>query len=111
MSEQTNNPLMLTNPKEIEFKDNVGKSVEIIQRELRNKKFDIFKMRLKELGKLNLLKNMKNRFPPIMVEITPDGTEKYYINNNTRNGQLVLTIYTANPNIEGSEFSTKLYYK
>ena len=106
------NPLMLTNPKEIEFKEKAEASVDEIQRQIKNKKFAIFRLKLKELNKLNLLKKMTNRFPPIIVEISPDGKERYYINNNTKNGLLVLTIYQMQePTIDGSEFKTKLYYQ
>lgn len=104
-------PLMLTSPKEIEFKEKVTESIDIIQKQIRNQKEAIVKQKLKEIGMLKVLKDIHlARFPKLMV-VMQGGKEIVYVDNKTLKGLKLVTFEMIDdPTIEGNEFKTKLFY-
>jgi len=105
-------PIMLTSPKELEFKDKVKESAKLIQRQLLNKKWDIIKERLKLLNKLHLLKNLeKKRFKPIQIEISKEGAETVWINDGSWKGKRLVTFLPEeNHEMNDNEFKGQLKY-
>jgi hypothetical protein len=104
-------PIMSTSPKEIEFDDKVKESVDLIQRQINNKKNAIIKQRLKEMGKLHIFKNLaKQRFKKMMIEISPD-KETVWIDNGTLKGQRVVTFFKlTEAEMNDAEFRTQIRF-
>jgi hypothetical protein len=106
-----NKPIMTTSPKEVEFKSKAEDAADLIIRQLNKQKWLIVKQKLKQLGKLNLIKDLdKQRFKKIMVEMHPDKEVFYYDNKTLKGARLVTFLKPTEPELNDKEFKTKLLY-
>ena len=89
----------------------LSETVTIVKDQLFKKKEEIVKLRLKQLGKLNVLRYASNRFKKLMVERHPD-REEVWIDDGSKYGKRVVTFYQVkDTSMEGSELKFKLLYK
>ena len=102
---------METSPKEIEFKEKSKEAADLIIQRINKQKWAIIKLRLKQEGKLNLIKDLeKQRFKRVMIELQGDRETVYYDNKTLKGKRLVTFLNPTEPTIEGDEFRTKLLY-
>jgi hypothetical protein len=88
-------PIMLTAPKEIEFKQKADETAELIIRRIKNQKEQIIFARLKELKLMHLVKDMaKKRFKKMIIEQRAD-REEVWVDNGTYRGKHVVTFFNA----------------
>ena len=104
-------PIMLNNPEEVELDSKSKEAADLIVRQMNNKKMQIIKAKLKEIGKLNLMKDLYiKRFPPIKIEIG-EKEEVVYINNGTIKGKRLVTfVRHTESELKDNEFRSKLIY-
>jgi frataxin-like iron-binding protein CyaY len=88
-------PVMLTSPKEIEFKQKADETAELILRRIKNQKEQIIFNRLKDLKLMHLVKDMaKKRFKKMIIEQHAD-REEVWVDNGTYRGKHVVTFFNA----------------
>jgi len=90
----------------------LSETVTIVKDQLFKKKEEIVRLRLKQLGKLNILRDInKKRFKKLMVEMYPD-CEEVWIDDGSWKGKRVVTFYQVqDTQMEGQELKFKLVYK
>lgn len=104
-------PIMLTSPEKLEAQEDVEKAVEEIKQQLFKYKEKIVKLKLKQIGKLNILKDInKKRFKKLQVEVYKD-REEVWIDDGSWKGKLLVTFLTPTAEeLKDKEFKGKLLF-
>ncbi len=104
-------PIMLTSPDKVKEQDIVSETIEEIKKQLFKKKEAVIKLKLKELGKLNILKDIgKKRFKKLQVEVYPN-REEVWIDDGSWKGKLLVTFLNPKETeLKDKTLSGKLIY-
>jgi hypothetical protein len=93
------------------FEDKAQEAANLVQSQINKQKWIVIKQKLKEISKLNLIKNLElQRFKNICIEIQGDKEVVYYRDGTLKGKRLVTFVAHNEAQIEGSEFKTKLLY-
>ena len=91
--------------------DKLAETITIIKNQLFKKKEDIIRLRLKQIGKLNVLNYTNHRFKKLNVDMYPD-REEVWIDNGTPKGRRLVTFFAPKEtDMVDEEVKFKLVYK
>lgn len=89
----------------------LAETITIIKNQLFKKKEDIVRLRLKQLGKLNILNYSNHRFKKLSIDMYPD-REEVWIDNGTPKGKRLVTFFAPKEtDMKDEEVKLKLVYK